>query len=60
MLSLIIDERKTNKKSIQKNVAAVGHDTKDVKATNEAYGSVDPCCKYRDPKVIDDHKKEKQ
>ena len=60
ILSLIIDERKTSKKTIQKNIAAVGHDTKEVKATEKAYNSVDPCCKYRDPKVVDDHKNEKQ
>jgi len=57
MLSLIIDERKTNTKTIQKNIAAVGHDTKGIKATEHAYNSVDPCCKYRDKKVVDDHKK---
>lgn len=57
MLSLIIDERKTSTKTIQKNIAAVGHDTKGIKATDHAYNSVDPCCKYRDKKVVDDHKK---
>jgi len=57
MLSLVIDERKTNKETIQKNIAAVGHDTKGVKATEHAYNSVDPCCKYRDKKVVDAHKK---
>ena len=57
MLSLIIDERKTSTKKIQKNIAAVGHDTKGIKATDHAYNSVDPCCKYRDKKVVDDHKK---
>lgn len=56
-LSVIIDERKTNTKTVQKAVAKVGHDTKDVKATKEAYESVDPCCKYRDKKVVDAHKK---
>lgn len=56
MLSLIIDERKTNTKKIQKNIAAVGHDTKGIKATDHAYNSVDPCCKYRDKKVVEDHK----
>lgn len=56
-LSLIIDERKTKIKTIQKNIAAVGHDTKEVKATEHAYNSVDPCCKYRDKKVVDAHKK---
>ena len=56
-LKLIFDEHKTNLQTIQENVAAVGHDTPDVKATDEAYESVDPCCRYRDPKVVDDHKK---
>lgn len=55
ILKLIIDQRKTDKKTIQKNIAAVGHDTKDVKATKEAYNSVDPCCKYRDDQVVKDH-----
>ena len=60
ILSLILDERKTNKKTIQKNIAAVGHDTKDFKAKDEAYNSIDPCCKYRDDKVVKDHKNGKQ
>lgn len=56
-LSLILDERKTNLKTVQKNIAAVGHDSKGFKATEHAYNSVDPCCKYRDQKVVDAHKK---
>lgn len=56
-LSLIIDERKTTLKKIQKNIAAVGHDTKGVKATEHAYNSVSPCCKYRDPEVVKNHNK---
>ena len=56
-LSLIIDERKTNQKVIQKAVAKVGHDTKDIKATKQAYESVNPCCKYRDIEVVKSHKK---
>jgi cation transport ATPase len=55
MLNLIIDERKTDLLTIQKNIAAVGHDTKEVKATLEAYNSVHTCCRYRDEKVVDDH-----
>lgn len=55
-LSMIIDERKTNLKKIQKNIAAVGHDTKLIKATDEAYNSVHPCCKYRDEEIVSDHK----
>ena len=57
-LKLIFDERKTDLKTIQKNIVAVGHDTKDVKATDEAYNSVHPCCKYRDKEIVNDHKNE--
>lgn len=55
-LKLIFDERKTNVDSISKNLAKVGHDTKLYKATDAAYNSVDPCCKYRDKEVVDAHK----
>jgi cation transport ATPase len=55
-LQLIFDERKTDLKTIENNIVAVGHDTKTLKATDEAYASVHPCCKYRDDEVIDDHK----
>jgi periplasmic mercuric ion binding protein len=54
-LSLIYDERKTNLEEINQSIAAVGHDTKQVKATEEAYNSLDPCCLYRDDQVIKDH-----
>jgi cation transport ATPase len=57
-LSLIYDERKTNPDLIAKNIAAVGHDTKKYTATEEAYNSVAPCCKYRDEQVVKDHKEE--
>lgn len=55
-LKLIFDERKTNLETIHTNIAAVGHDTKEIKATDAAYASVHPCCKYRDATVKDDHK----
>ena len=55
-LKLIFDERKTNLKAIQKSVTAVGHDTKEMKASDEAYSKVHPCCKYRDEDVKDAHK----
>ena len=54
-LSLIYDERKTNLKAIQQNIADVGHDTKAIKATEEAYNSVHECCKYRDLAVQEEH-----
>lgn len=55
-LRLIFDERKTDLKTIQANIVAVGHDTKELKATDEAYNSVHPCCKYREESVKEDHK----
>lgn len=54
-LSLIYDERKTDLNTIQEGIAAVGHDTKDITATNEAYATVHPCCKYRSEEVKEDH-----
>ncbi|MBT8255664.1 MAG: heavy-metal-associated domain-containing protein [Bacteroidia bacterium] len=55
ILSLIYDERKTDLDVIQSNIAAVGHDTKAHKATEEAYLSVHECCRYRDEGVKKDH-----
>jgi cation transport ATPase len=57
-LKLIFDERKTDLNAIQLNIAAVGHDTKEIKATEEAYNSVHACCRYRDDDVKEDHKNE--
>ena len=57
-LKLIYDERKTNLKTIAQNLAKVGHDTKDFKASDEAYEGVNPCCKYRDKDVVEAHKTE--
>ena len=54
-LKLIFDERKTNLNAIQESIVAVGHDTKDLIATDEAYASVHPCCKYRDDDVQEEH-----
>lgn len=57
MLSLILDERKTDLKTIQENIAAVGHDTQEIQCTAEAYNSLHPCCKYKEEEIIKDHKK---
>ncbi|GAA3780649.1 hypothetical protein GCM10022271_11140 [Corallibacter vietnamensis] len=54
-LKLIFDERKTNLETIEKSVASVGHDTKNVKADDDVYNNIDPCCKYRDEQVVKDH-----
>ena len=58
-LSLIIDENKTGTKIIQQNIAAVGHDTRGVRAKDHVYNQIDPCCKYRDKKIVDSHEKVK-
>lgn len=59
-INLIMDERKTEVSTVQKNILKVGHDVvgadlKKIKATNEAYNSVHPCCKYRDEEIVLDH-----
>lgn len=53
--SLIFDERKTDLATISQSIANVGHDTKEIKATEEAYNTVHPCCLYRDEDVQKDH-----
>lgn len=47
-LSLVLDERKTNAMQVKMAMAEVGHDTKELKATEEAYNKVHPCCRYRE------------
>ena len=54
-LSLVIDERKTDPMKIKTALVAVGHDTKELKATDEAYNSIHACCKYRDEGSEDQH-----
>jgi len=55
-LQLIFNENKTDLKTIKEEIVASGHDLDSLKATDEAYARLDACCKYRDPKVVDDHK----
>lgn len=55
-LKLIYNEGKTDLATIEKSIADSGHDTESVKAKDEVYNAIDDCCKYRDPKVVDDHK----
>ncbi|WP_111309220.1 heavy-metal-associated domain-containing protein [Confluentibacter sediminis] len=55
-LKLIYDDSKTNLKDIEKNIVAVGHDTKNLKAKDEVYNSISECCRYRDASVVDAHK----
>jgi len=55
-LRLIFDENRTDLTTIQKKIVSVGHDTKEFKATDEAYDSVHSCCKYREDEVVEEHK----
>ena len=57
-LRVIYNEEKTTLAAINASVAAVGHDTEQIKATAQAYASVHPCCKYRDGNVQEDHNKD--
>lgn len=45
-LSLIINEEKTSLSDVNKAIAKAGHDTKEVKATKEAYDNLHFCCQY--------------
>lgn len=45
-LRLSYDADKVDLTTIEKAVAAVGHDTEHVKATDEAYSNLHGCCKY--------------
>jgi copper chaperone CopZ len=54
-LSLIYDERKVDLPSINSKIAEAGHDTKTIKAPDEAYDDLHPCCKYREEEVRENH-----
>ena len=46
VLAVKYDPATVTEADIQKQVAGVGHDTEQVKATDEAYSSLPGCCKY--------------
>lgn len=45
-LSLILNEEKSSVIDVKKAVANVGHDTDEVKASNDVYENLHSCCKY--------------
>lgn len=47
MLSVSYDGSKTKVETIQKNIAAAGHDTPKFKASQKAYQALPGCCKYK-------------
>lgn len=55
-LKLIYNENVTDLTQIQQSIADSGHDTQAITAEDSVYESIDACCKYRDPQVVDDHK----
>jgi len=46
ILTFKYNSSSTNTAKIQQAVAAAGYDTRDVKATDEAYGQLHSCCQY--------------
>jgi copper chaperone CopZ len=49
-LEVTYDTKKVLMADIHKAIAAVGHDTDEVRATDEAYNNLQGCCKYERPK----------
>jgi len=48
-LTITFDPDVTNLETIEKEIAAVGHDTESVKAKDEIYEALHSCCKYDRP-----------
>ena len=46
ILTVKYDDAKTTLLAIEKKIASVGHDTRDVKAPDEAYNKLEECCQY--------------
>jgi mercuric ion binding protein len=49
-LQVTYDPQKIRMADIHKGIAAVGHDTDEVRATDEAYAKLHGCCQYERPK----------
>jgi len=45
-LQLILNEEKSSLFAVEQNIAKVGHDTKNVKATAAEYDNLHGCCRY--------------
>jgi len=55
ILKIVYNEKKISLKEIHKHIASFGHDTKLEKAPDQAYNSLEMCCKYRDEEVVKNH-----
>ena len=47
-LIVVYKPSKINKITIERTIAAAGHDTKNVKADSNSYSKLPACCSYRD------------
>jgi len=45
-ITVTLDDAKTNVQKVHEAIAAVGHDTNLVKATDDSYTKLAACCKY--------------
>ena len=54
-LEVVFKPHKISEKQIHQLVNDAGHDTKKGLASDEAYGKVDDCCKYRTHECSKDH-----
>jgi len=56
MLTVYVDQEDFDEDRLHQAVAEAGHDTKKLKAPDEAYAKLHDCCKYRDPEVVAEHR----
>lgn len=53
---VVFNPKKVKELALHQAVAAVGHDTPQVKAKDEDYAKVHACCKYRNEDVTKSHR----
>lgn len=58
VLTVSYDPAHTNLAAISDAINASGYDTEYNTAPDEAYYGLHKCCYYRDPQVVEDHKKD--
>ena len=49
ILTVSFDSTKTSVEEVEKEIASAGHDTKNVKASEEVYSKLPGCCQYTRP-----------
>ena len=57
-LVMVVNEKKTNAMAVKMALAEAGHDSKELKATEEAYSKIHACCQYRENDDTPDEKHE--